>query len=312
MKIARLKVLRKRLKSLISKRLIALIPIIALGLFVLTRGSAKLSEIKTQTVTREDLTQQVIASGKTAPTNQSTLHFATAGKLVWFSVKEGDRVKKGQVIASLDREIYEIAIRQAEQDVLVADAQLAQVYDDISKASGAESLQNRIKRTTAEAAKNKAFDALKRAQRDIKNSQLAAPISGTVTKLDVNVGEEIFQTTEIATIKNTNVIDFIAEVDETDILKVQIGQTAAITLDSQPDTQIKSSVKSISPDAAVTTTGATAYRVKLEIPDNNPPLGANGQVTIDVAKVSSVLVVPIEAVIDDRFIWIKQDNSYRK
>ena len=133
-----------------------------------------------------------------------------------------------------------------------------------------------------------------------------------MTKLDVNVGEEIFQTTEIATIKNTNVIDFIAEVDETDILKVQIGQTAAITLDSQPDTQIKSSVKSISPDAAVTTTGATAYRVKLEIPDNNPPLGANGQVTIDVAKVSSVLVVPIEAVIDDRFIWIKQDNSYRK
>ena len=62
----------------------------------------------------------------------------------------------------------------------------------------------------------------------------------------------------------------------------------------------------------MTTTGATAYRVKLEIPDNNPPLGANGQVTIDVAKVSSVLVVPIEAVIDDRFIWIKQDNSYRK
>src|SRR3989338_7989837 len=208
------KLSKKIPKFLRSKRtlVLAVILIIALS-FVLSRGGAKKDAIKTVPVTRQTIVSEVSASGKIGSLNSSILHFAVSGQVVWVGVKEGDYVRRGQAIAVLDRERFEIAIRQAEQDVVAADAELAKVYDDISKASDAESFDNRIKRTAAEAKKNKAFDEWLEAKRNLKDAVLLSPISGTVLDLDVLPGEEILATTAIAKIVDNKNLVFAAEVD---------------------------------------------------------------------------------------------------
>src|SRR3990170_3066811 len=142
------KLFKKVPKFLRSKRILIGLAILILVLFFLaTRGGAKKDAIKTASVMRQTIVSEVFASGKIDSLHSSTLHFAVSGKVVWIGVAEGDYVRRGQAVAALDKERFEIAIRQAQQDVVAADAELAKVYDDISKATGAESFDNRIKRT---------------------------------------------------------------------------------------------------------------------------------------------------------------------
>src|SRR3990167_7836370 len=114
-----------------GKKAIIIAAVILVSYFFLNRGAADFDKITTSQVSRETVKSQVLASGKVTSENSATLHFAVGGKVVWVGVKEGDYVKRGQAIASLDREKYEIALRQAQQDVIAADAELAKVYDDI-------------------------------------------------------------------------------------------------------------------------------------------------------------------------------------
>ena len=308
------KLTKKLPKFLRSKRILVLVVVLILALsFVLTRGGAKKDAIKTVPVMRQTIVSEVSAAGKIDSLNSSTLHFAVSGQVVWVGVKEGDYVRRGQAIAVLDRERFEIAIRQAEQDVVAADAELAKVYDDISKASGAESFDNRIKRTAAEAKKNKAFDNLKQAQRDLRDSTLISPVSGTIVNLNINPLENIFATNEVAKVADVNNIEFVAEVDETDVGTVQTDQKAQITLDAFSDENFESSVLSIGVSSITTSTGATAYEVKLPLPDPEIlRIGMNGEAIIEIDTKSNVISVPPEAVIDDKFVWVKTATGYEK
>ena len=308
------KLTKKLPKFLRSKRILVLVVILILALsFVLTRGGAKKDAIKTVPVTRQTIVSEVSASGKIGSLNSSILHFAVSGQVVWVGVKEDDYVRRGQAIAALDRERFEIAIRQAVQDLVAADAELVKVYDDISKASGAESFDNRIKRTAAEAKKNKAFDNLKQAQRDLRDSTLISPVSGTIVNLNINPLENIFATNEVAKVADVNNIEFVTEVDETDVGKVQTGQKVKITLDAFSDKNFESSVSSIGVSSITTSTGATAYEVKLPLPDPEIlRIGMNGEAIIEIDTKSNVISVPREAVIDDKFVWVKTATGYEK
>src|SRR3989304_3916222 len=277
-----------------GKRAIAVAVAILILYFFLNRGAGNLDKITTANIAREDIKSQVLASGKVTSENSATLHFAVSGKVVWVGVKEGDYVKKWQAIASLDKEKYEIALRQTNQDVVAADAELAKVYDDISKASGAESFDNRIKRTAAEATKNKAYDEWLEAKRNLKDAVLLSPISGTVLDLGVLPGEEILATTAIAKIGDNKNLVFAAEVDETDISRVNEDQKTQIILDAFPEKTIDSEVKSIANQGTVTSTESTVFEVKFSL---DPPeiirLGMNGEADITIQSLDNVIVVPI-------------------
>lgn len=307
------KLFKKIPKPMRSKKAIVVLAAVLAVLFVLMRGGAKKAEIKTVEVQKQEVKQEITASGKISPLYESTVHSASGGKLIWVGVKEGDSVEKWQAIAVFDKERYEIALRQAQQDVVAADAELVKVYDDISKASGAESFQNKITRTAAEAKKNKAYDAMKLAERNIKDAVVTSPISGTVTKLDINAGEEILAGSEIAKIADTNNIVFKAEVDETDIGKIQPGQAASIILDAFLDKPIESTVFEIGKQSIVTSTGATAFEVSFSLPDPDVyRLGMNGEATILISQVQNVLTVPVEAVIDEKYVWVGKGDSFAK
>lgn len=297
-----------------GKKAIAIAVIILISYFFLNRGAADLDKITTSQVSRGDIKSQVLASGSVLSKNSTTLHFAVSGKVVWVAVKEGDYVKRGQATASLDKERYEIALRQAQQDVIAADAALEKVYDDIAHSSAdTESFDEKIKRTAAEATKNKAWDAMLLAQRNLKDAVLTAPFAGTVYSLNMYAGQEIFANTEVVKIADGSSLEFKAEVDETDIPKVQNGQIAQISFDAYEGESFNSEVLAINTQSIQTSTGATAYEVKLKLPkERNFFLGMSGEGEITVDQKQDVLIIPIEAVIDDKFVYVKQDGEFVK
>lgn len=299
-------------KKLRSKKAIAIAIALAVVLNFGVRGGPDMSKVKTATVSQKTIQSEVSASGSIKPENAASLKFGTSGKVAGLNFGEGDYVYQGQAIGYLNAEKHLATLRQTQQDVIAADAVLVQVYDDISKASGAESFQNQIKRTAAEADKNKAFDAMKKAEADLAATALVSPLSGTITSLKIVSGEEVTGGVEIGRIADTNNINFAGEVDETEIPKVAVGQKATVKLDAYSE-PIVTIVSKIGAQSITTSTGATAYAVTLPIPtERKYRLGMNGEARIIIGEAQNVLVIPNEALVDDKYIRVKNGQSYSK
>jgi len=297
----------KRFKN--KKTLAAVVTLLLVAFFGL-RGGANEDLIKTAKVEKGTIKSEVFATGKIESESQSSLNFAVSGRVVFVSVKEGDYVKKGQVIASLDREKFEIALRQAQQDVVAADAKLEKVYDDLPD-NRIESFQDKINRTAAEAVKNQAFDAVKLAERNLKDATLTSPIGGTIIELNVKHGEEILATETAAKVADTASIHFISEIDETDIGSISEGQNALIHLDAYPDGEINSKVQKISSFGTTTETQATVFEVELALPpDDKFIIGMNGDIQITTEEKENVLSIPVEALVMENSIWVSENGQY--
>ncbi|OGD88270.1 hypothetical protein A3J17_05225 [Candidatus Curtissbacteria bacterium RIFCSPLOWO2_02_FULL_40_11] len=306
-----LKIIFKKIpKRFKNKKTIVLIFAVLLIVYLGLRGGANQDLIQTANAQKGTVKSEVFATGKIESDSQSSLNFPVSGKVVWVNVKEGDFVKKGQAIASLDKEKFEVALRQAQQDVIAADAKLEKVYDDLPD-NRIESFQDKINRTAAEAVKNQAFDAVKLAERNLKDTILTALIEGTLVELNINVGDEILPTETVARIADTNTIQFTAEIDESDIGKINLGQTAIIFLDAFEDVEILSSVTSIGLEGKITATEATVFEVVFELEKKDKYiLGMNGDVQILTNEQNNVLTVPIEALFEENIVWVRENGSY--
>lgn len=311
-----MKILRLLLKftptRLKTKKAILSIMFILVLIFVGNKGGANKELIEIASVTSADIKSEVFATGQIESINDSTLNFPVSGKVVWVNVQKGDHVKEGQAIASLDKEKFEIAIRQAQQDVVAADAVLLKTYDDLPN-NETETFQEKIDRTAAEKTKNQAFDALKLAERNIKDILLVSPIEGTIVNLNIKVGEEILLTEIVARVADTDNLQFSAEVDESDIGLIKIGQSTTIYLEAFPGDEIESSVNSLGFEGVLSSTQSTVFEVIFEIiPNDKYILGMNGDVQIITQKNDNVLLIPIEALFDEDIVWLKTNGKYMK
>lgn len=288
---------------------LAIITILA---FLSTRGSQNTNLIKVAQVQEKTIDFQISASGAIKSENTITLRYPFSGKISKIFVAIGDYVKQGQTIAALDPERFEIAARLAQQDLNLADAVLSQVYDDLKKFPQPENFDHKIKRINAETAKNKAYDALIKAQKDLKDTQMIAPFDGIITTLSVSESEEISPQMEIAKLSDFTNLNFIAQVDETDIAKIRLNERAEIALDAFPQKTISAAVTNVSKVSITTATGGTAFEVTLKIPrEPQLSLGMNGQAQIIVQSAQN-LAVPQEAIVDGNFVWIKAGKTYQK
>ncbi|MBI2327637.1 efflux RND transporter periplasmic adaptor subunit [Candidatus Curtissbacteria bacterium] len=300
-------------KKLRTRKTIVFVIAAILAFNILTRGSADTKQIKLASAQTKTLTSTVSASGVVKSSSQATLKFSNSGKIAAIYVKEGDFVKKYQKIASLDVVKLEADVRQAEQEVVATDAILSQVYDEQKKQTAAENFDQKIRRTTAETNKNQAYDNLQKTQKALLDATIHAPFSGTIATLNVVVGEEVAATTEVGMLVDLENIVFVSEVDETDVAKTQKNQKATVTLDAFENEQIETSVKKIGAAAVTTSAGATAYEIEFDLPKTHPfRLGMNGEAEIVTQKAENVLTIPVEALADPKYVWVKENSHYIK
>ncbi|HEX3875657.1 MAG TPA: efflux RND transporter periplasmic adaptor subunit [Bryobacteraceae bacterium] len=360
---------------------LVVVVVLGIGLYASTVYSKKgLVTVQTGQVTRQDITSIVTASGEIKPKNYINIGANAQGDITQLLVKEGDRVRKGQLLAKIedvqpaaDVEAQRAALSSAEAQSSASEAAVKAADENINTMRAAlnhdradldrmkadyqrsEQLFNEklgakqdfeMKKYTYDAqvaalAESQARIVQAQAQREQTSAQLAssqrqvaqakanlvryddilrkhnayAPLDGVVTNLPVRVGESVvmgIQNAEgstIMTIADMSQITAEVKVDETDIVNIQLGQTADITIDAIPNKTFKGHVTEIGNTAILRSTGVAASQsaissqeakdFKVVIAMDNPPdevrpgLSCTGKIT--TATRPSALTIPIQA-----------------
>lgn len=285
-------------KLLVRKNIIILM--VALALLTLGVRNFYLSQapqFETQQVKKADISQIITSSGEIKSENEAELRFPISGKLASVNVKVNDVVNKGQLLASLDTQALSIALQQARNDWLAKDATAKKVEDDVKDHAKDESFTLRETRIKAQAARDSAYDAVKAAERNLQDATLTAPFTGVITKVHTQAGTGITTSSSIITIADPKNFVFRAEVNQSDIAKIALGQQATITLDAFLDRKITGKVSEIDIAATEKSSGNKIYYVKIALDDpSGLKLGMSGDTEITTSFKSDVLVIPKNAI----------------
>ncbi len=295
------------MRKFLTKRniIIAVVILAGLGVWWWRAGVAArkaAAAVKIVQVTRKDIESVLSVSGEIVSDKEATLTFPAAGKLSYVGVAEGDSVKKGQALLSLDPGDLETAVRDDYYAYLAADANAKEVEDSVKGHDSDETFAQKNARVAAQTARDEAYDVWLKAQRALHNSTLYAPFDGIVTNITANAVGDTVGVTDGATVVDPASLHFEAEVDETDIGGVEVGMPARLTLDAFSGQTIDATVQRIGYVTQISSTGATVFPVEMAVTDpiqSKFRIGMNGDADIILGTAKNVLTLPIEAVNDN-------------
>ncbi|OGH20748.1 MAG: hypothetical protein A3D74_05485 [Candidatus Levybacteria bacterium RIFCSPHIGHO2_02_FULL_37_13] len=298
------------------RRLIIGVVVVFVLLYTLTplgRRERKIEEI--YKVEKKNLILSFTTSGNIEASQKASLHFLTGGKVVWVGVKKGDSVYMGEALTSLDITELQASWRGAEQDFIAAKAEVEKVYDETGRKTD-ESFSEKVKRTGSEAKQNKAYDSMKKIEKQMQDATLFSPIDGIVTKVSIKKGEFV-DITETIEIVNLLDFSFVASVDETDFAKVSIGQKAKVTLDAFPKSSFEGKVSFIGSITEETESGGSAIRVEIKLRSDQHNLidGLSGEAEFVENEIKDAIVAPRKSLIEEgeqNFIYVVKGEKKDK
>src|SRR5947207_1024592 len=293
-------------------------------------------EVRFETVGRRDLVAAVTASGKIQPKKKVDVSADITGRITKIAVREGDLVKQGQFLIQIDPTIYEAMLQQA--TATLASSQAAEVQaratrDQADRAAKRTkelhtSSPNLVSPEQLEQAQT-AFDvaeanlnaaqhqveqaraAVRSARDNLRKTTLVAPMTGRVTRLAVEEGEVAVPSTFskdiglLLTVSDLSVIQAEVKVDETDVVRLHLGDSVEVSIDAFPDTTFMGRVTKVSNssvrDATQAATGqndrAVDYEVEVTLDkqpaDIRPDLSATARIVTDTRK--QAVAIPIIA-----------------
>jgi len=278
----------------------------------------KTTKVQVIQVTRGELVESVSTSGNVKADQYSQLTFSSGGLVSWVGVKAGQKVVKGQAIAQLDtvplNATYEEALGSYRNYQAIAD----QVLDSLKGSDATETFTQKATRTTAEVNRDNAYNAVLAAQDNLKNAIIFAPFAGIIdTVSPSSPGVNVLPGIADYTIVNPSSVYFDADVEETDLPHIGVGQTAKIKLDAYPSDTIGGTVVSIGMVAFTSSTGGNAYHVRISLPDNTNmkfKVGMGGDTDIIFNKIEDTLKVPVSAVVTDSedYVWVAEGGRVKK
>ncbi|MDO8573167.1 MAG: efflux RND transporter periplasmic adaptor subunit, partial [Candidatus Daviesbacteria bacterium] len=226
--------------------------------------------------------------------------------------KAGDRVNKYQVLAGLDARDLSIALQQAQNTFAAKDAAAKKAEDDVKDHSKDETFTQKETRTTAQVARDNAFDSIKAAQKALDDTVITSPIDGVVTQVISTSGQNVSVTDLIVQVVDISSVYFDTEVDEADISKITVGAPTEVTLDAYPDQIFQGLVDQIVPQTKTTSSGATVVTVRIIM--DNPKLtfvnGLSGESSVIFKTSLNTLSIPLEALRDDNTVVVKTNNKF--
>ena len=294
---------------LLGKRKWVTIGVLVLLSYVFFRKPA--IKVETVKVAKGDIVESVSASGEVDAYEKAELTFQGSGKLAWVGVKEGDVIKKYQAIAKLDTVLLNAAYQQSINAYTSLNAAAQKAEDDVKNHASDETYAQKATRVAAQVARDNAYDAMKAAEQSLKFATITAPFDGVITSANPSFpGSNVTYATAVYSLVNPETFYFSTEVGETEISKIKVGQKVLLALDAYPDEKFESTVKSIGISSVVTSTGGTAYKVKIALPKKdgvNFRLGMNGDTEIVTNTYSNSLFVPSDSVVEEEsgnYVWV--------
>jgi RND family efflux transporter MFP subunit len=300
---------RRRLAALITA---ALIPGSVLAASRADVGPfRKTAKIKTAKIIRSSISQTVSSSGEIVADTEVKVKFQTSGRLAWVGVKEGDRVKKWQAIAALDRRLLEKRLKKDLNAFVREYTEFNDTQFDNKDVPLSETIA-RIKER-AQIDLNQSIIDVEIRDIAIKYATIYSPIDGVVTKIDTPVaGVNITPATAVFTVADPTSLIFKAGVDETEIRLINEGQEVAVSLDALPDEQLQGRVRQVSFTSETASGGGTVFPVKVSLPelaDFTYRIGMNGDAEFQIKPKENILVAPTEALLPDDKVWVKRGEG---
>lgn len=273
--------------------------------------------VRMATVERGNLELMVSANGVVQPINRVEIKSKASGQIEQLHFEEGQTVKKGDLLIALDQTTARNDFEQAKADLAVAESNLKQQQNNYNRSielfekkliSEQERDQASVEKVRAEAQLVKARATLSSAEERLRDTRVMSPITGVILSRTVSLGQIISSGTSnvsggttLATIADMGEVYIETNVDEVDIGKVQVGQTARVVADAYPEDGFNGEVIRIAP-LGKTLQNVTTFNVIVLVRNLGGRLkaGMSTSVDIEIFRRRDVLLVPTEALKDPR------------
>ncbi len=308
------------------------------------------TEVETAPVGELTIIETVSATGKIQPEVEVKISSEVSGEIIDLPIKEGQTVKKGDLLVRINPDLYTSGLNRTISNLSGTKAGLSQADAQFKEAKASydrnKTLYEKgiISRAdwdravsafeVAKATKQSAYYNVQSASATVNEARdnlgrttIYAPADGTISMLNVELGERVLGTqqmtgTEILRVANLNNMEVEVDVNENDIVKVSVGDSAKVEVDAYLKKEFKGLVTSISNSASATQTAdqVTNFKVKIRIlkesyldliegkPASYSPFRPGMTATVDIItkRRENVIAVPISAVV------IKTDTTATK
>jgi HlyD family secretion protein len=307
---------KKSKKRLIIFSVIGVVVIALAAIVFLGSKKEPILAVQVEKVKARTLTQVVTATGKIQPEVQVKISPEVSGEIVALPVKEGQRVKKGDLLMKIKPDVYAAQRDQWAAGLLQAKARLTKAESEFKRSkslygknlvSESEYDQIRAEYETARASYAQAEASLNQANENLRKTTVFAPMDGTISQLNSQLGERVlgtaqFQGTDVMTIADLARMEARVDVSENDVILVSIGDTARIAIDAFPEKKVNAVVYEIANTARSKGLGTqeevTNFQVKMRVVESGLVLRPGMSMTADVETETklNVLSVPIQSV----------------
>ena len=305
--------------------------VVTLVVVNMVKSGGKAVEVEKAQVVRKDLTEAISASGTLTPKSKVDVSANAMGRITGLFVAEGDTVHEGDVLLEIDPteyasavHSYEAAVQTMEADLRLSEANADKAGMDYERAeslhdsglSSDEQLQaantalsvNEAGVAASHARLRQARANLDKAKHDLSKVTITAPMTGVVTRLNVEAGENaVMGTLNVAgtvllQIADLSTMEAEVDVDETEVVRVALGQHVDVSVDAFPDTTFAGIVTEIGNSPIYTSTGqnrqAVDFKVTITLVDRVVGVrqGLSAKADIRVASSTDALTVPIGCV----------------
>ena len=325
--------------------IIFLILALAVGLPVAKRiiGGGQAVTVNTELLELRSIQTSVLASGRLVHEEEVNLSTEQPGRVTAIYVNEGDKVEAGQLLLQIDDERYRKTVEQREASVRMQQIAIERQRTQLDTLQRQWERQNELNsrglvgqdsfdtidsnlriaeidlRSSQEQLRQNQAQ-LEQAEDDLRKTRVFAPIDGTVTSLDIEVGETAISSStnvpgsSLMTIADTSTILTEVNVDEADIAAVSVGQRAEISAIAYPDDPVEGTIESIAISAKVAEgEQGRSFAVKIRITDTRgidlrPGMSCRAEIFTDLRE--GVLAAPIQAILIEEDLTEDETNYY--
>ena len=321
---------KKRRKLLIFS--IILLALAGLTAWAVLKKREPVIRVETEKVTRRNINETVVANGRIYPILQVKISAEVSGEIIELPVKEGQHVKKGDRLVRIKPDVYESSRRSIEASYRAALSRQSLTAANLKKAelelkrneelfhskliSDSAYLEYQtaceIAKAETESSKHQAEVAkasLARAEEELAKTIIVSPLTGTVSKLNLEVGERVagntmMAGTDIMIVAELNEMEARVDIGEIDIVLIRLGQTASLEVDAYRDRKFKGTVTEIANSSKSGFSGsggasqdAIKFEVKIRIDEKeNFRPGMSVTAEIQTRSRTNVLSVPVQSV----------------
>jgi HlyD family secretion protein len=309
--------------------------LVTLTLVAVFKKKQPVITVQTEKVIRTNIIETVVANGKIYPVVQVHISPEVSGEIIELPVKEGQRVKKGDLLVKINPDIYIAAVNLAKASYESSLAAKASAEASLEKAqadydrnlelfhqkllSESDFIGFKSARDVAKAQLDSAIDQVNVAKANVDNAEeelerttIVSPLDGTISKLNSQLGERVLGTvqnagTDIMVVSDLNAMEARVDVGEMDVVLIRPGQNVELEVDSFKDrkftgtvTDVASSsegLDSLSAASSSSTQDATKFEIRIRINDKEAfRPGMSVTGNIETRSRTNVLAVPFASV----------------